>query len=93
METLPCFSSGFTKGNNFCDFHFASLDVVAFLGFYVKGKNLLLWEQIISPKNWPPLKKEIRDKIEISQLHPLKMNLFTLNKTAVPDQSASLGVV
>ena len=49
MGTLPCFFSIVTKGNNFHDFLFAFLDDVAFKTPWstLKGKNLLLLEQIL----------------------------------------------
>ena len=50
---LPCFSAIFSKGDNFCVFLFASLDDEAFLklGSTLKGKNLLLGEQILPFKS------------------------------------------
>ena len=47
----PYFSIIFTKGNNFCDVLFAYLADIAFVGFTLKGKNLLLLEQIHSFKS------------------------------------------
>ena len=54
MGTAPCFSTTFIKGNNFCDFLFASLpggQKLPTCGSTLKGKNLLLEEQILSIKN------------------------------------------
>ena len=41
--TLPCFSATFTKGNNFCNILFASLDDVA-----LSQRGLILRERICS---------------------------------------------
>ena len=49
MGTIPCFSTIFIKGNDFCDFLFASLDnTPSKFGSTLKGQNLLGEEQILS---------------------------------------------
>ena len=50
MGTSQSFSTMFSKGDNFCDFLFTELEDEVFpkLGPTLKGKNLLLWEQILS---------------------------------------------
>ena len=52
----------FCKGNNFCDFLFASLAVETFQknGFTLKGKNLLLGQQFFPFKNLPPSRKDAK---------------------------------
>ena len=55
MDTSLCFSEIFAKGNNY-EFLFAFLKNVAFvteIGSTLKGKNLLLGEQIPSFKSCP----------------------------------------
>ena len=49
----------FSKGDNVCDFLVAFLvnETLQEMGSTLKGKNLLLWEQILSFKSWPPVEK------------------------------------
>ena len=48
MGTSPCFSTNFTKGDNFCDFLMLLGQCSPFkIGSTLKGKNLLLVEQIL----------------------------------------------
>ena len=75
-------SPNFTKGNNFHDFLFASLADIAFpkwkMGFTLKGKNLLLLEQILSFKSKPLLRRE--PKLKMTELLPLKVYPCTIIK-------------
>ena len=53
MDSSPCFSAIFTKGNNFSGFPFVSLEMIPFkLGSTLKGKNLLLEDQMLSRNLW-----------------------------------------
>ena len=60
MGIQLCFSAIFTKGNNFCNFLFASHDNVAFpkKGSALKGKNLLLRSKLF-PERVDLLKRRI----------------------------------
>ena len=79
MGTPPCFQPCFSKGNNFYDFLFTFLDNKSFAeGSAVKGKNLLLLEQIHSFNSRPPLGKGGGGKMKIEQLLPLREYPFTL---------------
>ena len=58
---LSAFSTIFTKGSNFCDFLFAFLDNRK--GSTLKGKNLLLEEQILSIKSCPFIRRQKQNKV------------------------------
>ena len=85
MSTTPWFSIIFTKGNNFCDFLFAFIDNAALskylIGSTLKGKNLLLWEQILFFKSWPLMRWEAEKNIK--ELLLLKVYPFTLKPSSV----------
>ena len=76
----------FTKGNNFCDFLFASLDNEPLLiGIYSYRKKSLEEKRIIFLKSTPPLVSE--GKIKTGKLLPLKVypqssNLFNTSGTS-----------
>ena len=64
MGTPPCILTIFLKGDNFCDFLFAFLVMKpSHKGSSLKGKNLLLVEQIRSFKSWPQKLKEAKMKM------------------------------
>ena len=62
------FSSFSTKGNNFCDFLFASLDNEVKLHVYysVQGNNALLGDQIMKWHSHPQFEKA--SKIKMAEL-------------------------
>ena len=74
MSTFPCFSTIFTKGNNFCDFLFAFLMLKPVLhwGLLIEER---IRELILSNKSGPLLRRET--KMKMAGLLPLKMYLCT----------------
>ena len=64
MGTPQCFPAIFAKGDNFCDFLFASLDSEAYQnGLYSQRKEFAPREQILSFESEPPMKSEPKMKI------------------------------
>ena len=77
MTTPTRLSTIFTKGDNICDFLFASLGNEPFQKqFTLKGRNLLLQEQILSFTSWTSMRRE--EKIKMAELPPWKVCLFPL---------------
>ena len=70
-STPSCFITIFTKGNDFCDILFHRPQSHFKMGSTMKGKNLLLWEQILSFKSLSLLRRELKTKMV--ELLPLKV--------------------
>ena len=71
------FSTIFTKGNNFCDCLHSWTTWPFQNGSTLKGKNLLLEEQILFYKSIPIWRREA--KMKMAELLPLKVNPVTFN--------------
>ena len=76
------FFFNFTKGDNFDGFLFASLDDPRSpfkMGSIIKGKNLLLWEQILSFKNLPHCKGDKNENERVASHAPYLFTYFSFD--------------
>ena len=90
MPKTNCFkvdkytSAILAKGNDFCNFLFASLDDAVIQPFQTrsifKGKSLLLREQILSFKSRPQLRPQAKRKGKHASHESVPIHLWQINK-------------